>query len=575
MRILLIHPDDSDSGPWQRERWDMVVDLGKAGKFTLGRWSEKFRCPVKCLPPVTSVDLKHIREALFSGLGSMADSHRLDWWELISIRFIEPLEKLISLQKLAAQVEAKDELFLSCSGFHARAFEFMLGRKVHSFFNVEGFSVPRQLRRAASIISKFRVSQLVQILGDKYDAGYRVRRLFTRRLKSCGAPVVLLPSAYVNVSRTGLAYASALPHRDFLLVATRQSGWLSGPPKNLRMERLASYAPGKCREDEYDSLLHRWRELENDFCGHQELSILRALGAFDSVPALLREGLAIRDAWLHVFDAERVTAVLCGDDSNPYTHIPLLIAKERGLPAIACHHGALDGRHLVKRSHADTILAKGRMEWDYLVNTCKVSCEKVEICAPPLTQALAPCAQERKGSIVFFSEPYETAGGRCREFYREVLPRLADVAAATGRELVIKLHPQESLRQRRRLAKAVLTQRQWKSMRIVEGPLDETLLAQTWFAATILSTTAVDCAVRGIPVFLCAWLDHSNYGYVEQFIKFGAAERLRHPDEISAIPGMLEKFSRRDTRYLLDTATPDRLEELLGNPQLLKTAAAV
>jgi hypothetical protein len=267
--------------------------------------------------------------------------------------------------------------------------------------------------------------------------------------------------------------------------------------------------------------------------------------------------------------------VLCADDTNPYTHIPLLIAKERGLPAIACHHGALDGRHLVKRSHADIILAKGQMEWDYLVNTCKVSRERVEICPPPRKQAPLPVRQAREGLVVFFSEPYEIGGGRCQEFYLDVLPRLADLAEATRRTLVVKLHPQESLRQRRGLAKGVLTKRQWRSIRVVEGPLNDDLLAQTWFAATVLSTTAVDCAVRGIPVFLCAWLEHSNYGYVEQFIKFGAAVKLCNPEEIPGIPGMLENFLRKDTRDLINAATPERLEELLGNSQPLKAAAAV
>ena len=570
MRILLIHPDDSDSGAWRREKWDLVVDLGKAGRGAYDRWSEIFRCPVKPIPPLKFEDLTRIRGTLFAEFGRIVDQHRLDWWELISIRFHEHLERLISLQKFASQVAAKDELVLSRSGFHAQALQVLLGRRQQCFFDVESFSLPRKLTRAASVVSKFRFDQMLQILGDKYDAGYRIRRFSADSPEPGVRPVVLLPTAYVNTSRTELSYASALPDRNFLLVATRQSGWTANPPGNVRVARLASYAPGKHQADEYKHLLDRWRELQAHLDG--DLSILKQLGTLDGVPALLREGLAIRDAWLKVFETEPVSAVLCADDSNPYTHLPLLLARERGLPAVACHHGALDGRYLIKKSHADLVLAKGRMEKDYLVNICGLPEEKIEVAAPPRDE-FSDSRAPHIGSIVFFSEPYEIGGGRCVEFYREVLPRLADIAAASKCEFVVKLHPQESLRERRRFLNTVLTSRQRKLTRMVEGPLSEGLLRATWFAVTALSTTAVDCTLRGIPVFLCTWLNYSNYGYVEQFLKFGAGVELSSADEILKIPGMVQNFCPRSTRDLWEPANAARLDRFFSEP--LKVAAAV
>jgi len=551
--------------------WDLVVDLGKAGRSTYDRWSEYFHCPVESLQKLDLDDFAQIRRALSSGLSALEDEYGLDWWELISIRFHEQIERILSLQKLAVQAGSKDEIFLTRSGFYARVLELLLGRKVHCFLPAN--SASRRLRRTAGVVSKFSFRQLLQILGDKYDAGYRVRHFVARREESSGRPVVLLPTAYVNASRTALSYAATLPDRDFLLVATRQSGWIADPPKNVSVARLASYAPGKCRKQEYGNLLKRWRELQVDLSGAEELSILKWLGDFECVPALLREGLAIRDAWLQVFETERVASVLCADDSNPYTHLPLLIARERGVPAIACHHGALDGRYLVKKSHADLVLAKGRMEKDYLVRTCGVAEERVEIAAPPENEAPTAFPTRERRSIVFFSEPYEVGGGRCAEFYREVLPRLADIAGAIGRELVIKLHPQESLRDRRRFVNAALSPIQRKRTRIVEGPLNEQLLRQTYFALTVLSTTAVDCTLRGIPVFLCTWLDGSNYGYVEQFIKFGAGSPLSSADEILEIPRMIGRFAPQSTCDLWEQVKPERLEQLLRQP--LKFAAAV
>jgi hypothetical protein len=572
MKLLLLHPEDVPThGPWTQHSWDQVVDLGKAGRSTYDQWNDFFHCPVETLQKLDLDDFGQIRRALSSGLGALEDEYGLDWWELISIRFHEQIERILSLQKLAVQIGSKDEIFLTRSGFYARVLEFLLGCKVHSFLPAN--SASRRLRRAASVASKFSFRQLLQILGDKYDAGYRIRHFVARREGRSGRPVVLLPSAYVNASRTALSYASTLPDRDFLLVATRESGWIGHPPKNVSVARLASYAPGKYRKHEYRQLLERWRELQVHLDRDRELSILKRLGDFESVPALLREGLAIRDGWLQVFESEPVASVLCADDSNPYTHLPLLIARKRGLPAIACHHGALDGRYLVKKSHADLILAKGRMERDYLVKTCGVAEERVEIAAPPENEAPTASQTRERRSLVFFSEPYEIGGGRCAEFYREVLPRLADIARAMGRELVIKLHPQESLRERRRFVNAALSPIQRKRTRIVEGLLNEQLLRQTYLALTVLSTTAVDCTLRGIPVFLCTWLDGSNYGYVEHFIRFGAGARLSSADKILEIPRLIERFLSQSTGDLWDPVKPDRLEQLLC--ESAKLAAAV
>ncbi len=128
-------------------------------------------------------------------------------------------------------------------------------------------------------------------------------------------------------------------------------------------------------------------------------------------------GLEIRDAWRNVLNAEPVQAVLCADDSNPYTHIPLLLAKERGLRTISCHHGALDGRYMFKRCHADVILAKGRMEEDYLVRLCGVPGNRNEVGAPILVEdrKQETCKEKENSHRVIFRAlrgDGRTIGGR-------------------------------------------------------------------------------------------------------------------------------------------------------------------
>jgi hypothetical protein len=565
MRVLLLHPeDDPECGPWIHERWDRVVDLGMAGEQTRTRWSGKFRCLVEPIPKFEIEDFATVRRALSSGLGCVVDEHGLDWWELISIRFHERIALIVRLKKLAALLSTKYEVFVTRPGFHAAVLGLLLESRVECFRERASF-----FRRARGMIEttrKFNLPQLLQIFVDKYDAGYRVRRWVAHQKPKLENAVVLLPVAQGNAARTALSYAALLPDRKFLLVATRPSGWVADTAPNVAAAKLASYASGESsqgRDTELRRLLNRWQHLELDGVRHPEISLLARAGAFSEITKILRDGLSIRDAWLGVFERERVSAVLCTDDTNPYTHMPMLMAQQRGLPTIACHHGALDGGHLVKRSHADVTLAKGAMEKNYLADTCGLPEEKIEVGAPSLRPRINVGEQHSKNSIVFFSEPYALDGGRCRDFYRELLPPLADLASRMNLKLVVKLHPMESARERRKLVNAALSSTLQREVWVIEGVLSEELLDSASFAVTVQSTAAVDCAIRGIPVFLCKWLDYSYYGYVNQFIRYRAGAPLHSPAEIPKIPHMLEDIPAAVRTDFWRTISGEKLEHLL------------
>jgi hypothetical protein len=182
-------------------------------------------------------------------------------------------------------------------------------------------------------------------------------------------------------------------------------------------------------------------------------------------------------------------------------------------------------------------------------------------------------AGHRKGSIVFFSEPYALDGGRCREFYSELLPPLVNLASQMNLDLVVKLHPMESERERRKFVNAALPARKFDSVQVVAGALCEELLNRASFALTVQSTAAVDCANRGIPVFLCKWLDYSYYGYVDQFIRYGAGVPLSSSAEVAKIPDMLKKFPAPARTDFWQTISGEKLEQLLTGA--LKMAVAV
>ncbi len=580
MKILLVHSeDDPENGPWANLAWDHIVDLGLGGVNSYTRWTRQFHCPVTTLSSLRNGFgvFQRVRDLLGLGCGQLLDEYGLDWWEIMSILLHGELEALILLQRFAPTVGSGDEVHVSRPGLYTDLLQPLLATEVKVF--------PPRVSRTAGLAHYARVSrklstrQMVDVFWDKFDAGYQLRGRFARKRRASQRPAVLLPTAYVNVSRTGIAYAKTFPEENFLLVTTRRSGWLQNLPGNVKGAWLSSYASVRDRAAEQMEIERRWRCLLTELLKTAEFDILDRMGYLQNFTKWIRHGLEVRDAWRNVLDTEPVQAVLCADDSNPYTRIPLLLAQARGLPNIACHHGALDGRCVFKRSYADVIWAKGKMEEDYLVRRCGVPREKVEVAAPLLPanwSALdASKRQELQPYLLFFSEASEASGGRPEEFYRDILPDLADLALATKRTLIVKLHPAESQRQRAGMLTRVLSAEQESVTRIESGPLTEELLGKAWFGITILSTVAMECAIRGIPCFLCKWLEFWPYGYVEQFIRFDVGIGLNDPSELQKIPQYLQEHAvSGDVRQnCWQPAAAGRLRERLTSSRKVCTTA--
>jgi hypothetical protein len=271
----------------------------------------------------------------------------------------------------------------------------------------------------------------------------------------------------------------------------------------------------------------------------EEFNSADAIGVLRRIPDLLPWGIALRNAWSRLFNSEDVIGCLSADDSNPPSSIPLLITKQRGLPALACHHGALDCQLAFKVNQADFYLAKGEMEQDYLQRVCGLASERILIATPS-----KPVLPLRTGSsapwLVFFTEPYQSYGWRRDEVYRDLLPRLCSLAQSCNLKLVFKLHPFENVKGHRRMLRRLVPERE-SEIGVIAGPPSDELWANTGVALTVQSSTALECVARGIPVFLCAWLRDSCSGYVQQFARFGVGRVLEAPAQIDGIPKLLNE----------------------------------
>jgi hypothetical protein len=543
VKILLLHPEDSPRrGPWTLQKWDLIIDLGKSSESTTASWQELARCPVLRLESFrrSVEDPRLAGQILRTGFGQLLDQQGLDWWELTSLLIHSDLETAIALRRLVGDVDLNGELSATRPDWPINGLALLLGRDVRTFGDPASKKFARQVGRYSRLFQKLKPAQWIEIFWDKYDAGYQWRSRVTPSPPRGSAPVVLLPSAYTNVSRMAREYARLLPEQQFLLVATRNSGLRFERSSNVRVAKLAAYANAGGSIPECATILQGWAHLRAQLESIPELALLARIGLLEPFAKWFRTGLAVRDAWQGVFDREPVTAVLCGDDSNWYTRLPVIMARKRNFPTIDFHHGAFDGRFLLKELSSDFYLAKSEMERDYLLRVCNLRAEKIIVGAP---YAAAPARTQlnhgSRSSIVFFSEPYESTGGRPEEVYRELMPALCRLSSEQGCELVLKLHPFENPVERFSLLAAVLDASDLARVKIVSGPLSDKLLAAAWFGITVESSTTVDCTRHSVPCFVCEWLVSTPYGYVQQYARFGVGHLLHSRTEVLEIPRIL------------------------------------
>lgn len=562
-RVLLLHPSDEPlSGPWAGKRWDRVVDLGWAGGHAYDRWSRALGCPVTSVygngRPVE--DMRLFRERLKAGRGRLVDRQGFDWWELALQPLIDAARAVLMAQRLEASLPRSAALIATRSHPLSTALA-RLRRSDASCFKAPGGTLPALLRWGRYLRRRSPAGVLSDAL-DKWDAHYVLRRRFASGGGARGGPATLLPTSYINATRTSLAYARMLPERRFLLVYTRSNGRPAVNTPNVETCALAAHAQPQCAASaERRELEAAWRSLRDEALANTEdWGLAVGMGALDFMPKFISSGLAYRDAWARLFESRPIRSVLCADESNPATWLPVLMASRAGIPTLSCNHGAFDDCLAVKGLSAGVFLAKGEIERDYLESACRIPPERIRVGAP----AFELPAASRGRKIVFFSEPLEVYQGRPDEMYSDVLPRLCALSRRTGKRLVVRLHPFEMMRDRKRLARRILSKEDAGRIEWSEGEGLGEVLAEAWCSVIIQSSVALDSALAGVPAFFCGWLAQGIYGYVGQFEKFGAARRLSSPEELLNLPELLLEGAAPAKASLRAPIRAEELDRLLS-----------
>ena len=568
MKILLLHPSDAFDDPrWSNTHWDLIVDLGISSQDRSEFWAKKLGCPVHQMHLLRSRehDFRRLREVFVAGCGRLLDRNGLDWWRIMSILLHEQLEAVLLIQRLRHELPGQSSVYCSRGEWPVTGLIQALRVQPH-IFRPEG--PPRfasRLHRYSRAARRLSFSQIRDVIFDKYDAAYRWRSRWHRISDVSERSVVLVPTAYSNVSRSAAAYARMLPQQEFLFVATRESALTFDVPSNVRVEKLAAFARSRPDPEEVERLLKSWDKLRQELQLIPEIAILESVGALGGFGSLLRQGIALRNAWSKAISRGNATAVFCGDDSNHTTRIAVEVASARGIPTVDFHHGALDGRYLFKTLPSEVYLAKGEMERDYLVGTCGLHPARIIVGGPPRAFSHPGEKTQTRDRVVLFSEPYENQGARPMEIYQEIIPPLLHLCRSAGTRLVIKLHPFESKSERECLMRKLLSAKDLELVDLVTGPMSEDLLNTTWFGVTVESTAALDCASRGVPCFLCSWLEISAYGYVQQYARFGVGQILKSASELLSIPAFLQAqpVEAKAIDNIWSPISPDELRDYL------------
>jgi hypothetical protein len=569
VKVLLLHPDDApDGGPWSGMQWDLVVDLGWAGRCAYARLAKILACPVRSLQELgdPQTHAAKLRELLAIGLGRIVDRYGIDWWEFATPYRAPLLDQILQAARLSEQIPRDAELVATRPHLLVQILSLIRHSEIKTVFSPAGTGLLASVKRYPRLLRTFTPAVLAQIAFDKWDTDYSVRRWFARATDLNSGGLVLLPSAYRNVTRTQIAFAQMLPQSQFLSVVTRRDGRLAVFPPNVQVRSLAAYVPRGSHpstEREANDLSQTWLKA-GMAGGTPELEIAGRLGTFKDFPKFVTNGLRVRDAWDSLLQAENIACVLSADENNPFTRLPVWLARRRGIPTVYAEHGALNFNLGLRIPCSDRYLARGEMMKDYWLRYCHLPENKIDLVAPEDAAPARNPGNKKREFIVFFSSDYESTGGRVSNFYREVLPPLCDLAQKNERRVILKLHPFESLPDRRRCVNAILTPSQRAYVELRSGQLDSTLLESAWIALTVESSAAVECALVGVPTFLCSWFDPSWWEYGKQFVRFSVAQPLESPDQIADIPNRIRESTAAQVRAWTTPITRVRLESILG-----------
>src|ERR1700680_1815491 len=136
MKVLFLHPKDrANEGPWQKIRWDWIVDLGWSGHWANADLAGSLRCRVFSVRHILDhkQHLACLREQFRPGSGKLIDKEGVDWWDTFFPLPYGRIEEILLASTLAGQIPRRAEKAPTRPHFMIRALSALLRREIKTF----------------------------------------------------------------------------------------------------------------------------------------------------------------------------------------------------------------------------------------------------------------------------------------------------------------------------------------------------------------------------------------------------------------------------------------------------------
>jgi Capsule polysaccharide biosynthesis protein len=206
----------------------------------------------------------------------------------------------------------------------------------------------------------------------------------------------------------------------------------------------------------------------------------------------------------------------------------LLLRKEmNGVPRVMLQHGVMHWVYAMADQPVDMFLLRGPFFQRHINDRLR---QKTAVRNFQEPMQPAPGTHEnRKGDILFVTTPYEVLPMFHREDLKDILRSLLRASVASGRRLIVRVHPQEKVALYMQIVRNLQSDVRLNGEVVYsQGMGVEEVLATSSVAVLYFSTMFLDCLRHRIPIVSFGWHWFPNKSHFEAEEIFHFARDLAH-----------------------------------------------
>lgn len=338
-------------------------------------------------------------------------------------------------------------------------------------------------------------------------------------------------STFYTFTNIGLAYERTLGRRLRFLTELRDTA--ETPLKNNGRDWDDLYAFG--RRDEIPSkreiedarvrLTEHLQKAATSNAIAKEL-LLRSpeLTEFMSrlLPLTMMQTRALR-RWL---DEARPALVVVGNEA--WEGCLLQLARDHGIPTVILQHGIFGDFYQVTEHSGDTIVVRGEF-WKEFLSERSQRRSVVLNCDPPTSTTGASTGED----LLFVATDYKPQTLWHPADLDDIVGVAIQVASDTGRRLVMRIHPRDSVEPYKQALERVCSKLKLSPTVVFsQGQGLDDAIRKSAVALLYFSTVFLDCLRLGVPIVSPGWHDFAFKNMAHKHGIFQFANDLRHLEKL-------------------------------------------